>query len=200
MCNIYTLALIQPSRFTWALKHSCLCNTSCVESSALSLEFRGQELCESRGGRHGLPVTDSPYGLRERKATLNKMNTVNVSNRLTTLSVWCLYLSLSPSPFYLCLSVCPCLSVCLSVSLSVSPPFLSPSDTLLAVSMIYYYYSDNHENDDGDDDDYDDDGDAGGGGGDDDGGGGGDDDDGGGGSGGGGDDDNAVYNDADSRD
>ena len=31
---------------------------------------RAQELCESRGGRPGLPVPDSPYGLRGRKATL----------------------------------------------------------------------------------------------------------------------------------
>ena len=33
--------------------------------------FRAQELCESRGGRPGLPVPDSPYGLCGRKATLN---------------------------------------------------------------------------------------------------------------------------------
>ena len=30
-----------------------------------------QELCESRGGRPGLPVTNSPYGLCGRKATLS---------------------------------------------------------------------------------------------------------------------------------
>ena len=30
-----------------------------------------QELCESRGGRPGLLVRDSPYGLCGRKATLN---------------------------------------------------------------------------------------------------------------------------------
>ena len=30
-----------------------------------------QELCESRGGRPGLPVPDSPYGFCGRKATLN---------------------------------------------------------------------------------------------------------------------------------
>ena len=29
-----------------------------------------QELCENRGGRPGLPVPNSPYGLCERKATL----------------------------------------------------------------------------------------------------------------------------------
>ena len=32
---------------------------------------KAQELCESRGGRPGLPVPDSPYGLCGRKATLN---------------------------------------------------------------------------------------------------------------------------------
>ena len=32
---------------------------------------RAQELCESRGGRPGLPVPKSPYGLCGRKATLN---------------------------------------------------------------------------------------------------------------------------------
>ena len=31
---------------------------------------RAQELCESRGGRPGLPVPNSPYGLCGRKATL----------------------------------------------------------------------------------------------------------------------------------
>ena len=34
--------------------------------------LRGQELCESRGGRPGLPVPNSPSGLCSgRKATLN---------------------------------------------------------------------------------------------------------------------------------
>ena len=32
---------------------------------------RAQELCENRGGRPGLPVPNSPYGLCGRKATLN---------------------------------------------------------------------------------------------------------------------------------
>ena len=36
-----------------------------------ALGFRAQELCESRGGRPGLPVPNSPYGLCGRKATLN---------------------------------------------------------------------------------------------------------------------------------
>ena len=123
VCVLYTLALIQPSRFTWALKHGGLCNTSCVESSALSLEFRAQELCESRGGRHGLPVTDSPYGLREHKATLNKTNTVNVSNRSTTLFG---------------VSVCVCLSV--SVSLSPSLP-LSLCPLPFSLLATHYWQS-----------------------------------------------------------
>ena len=41
--------------------------------SALALPpLRAQELCESRGGRPGLPVPDNPYGLSGRKATLNE--------------------------------------------------------------------------------------------------------------------------------
>ena len=31
--------------------------------------FRAEELCESQGGRPGLPVSNSPYGLCGRKAT-----------------------------------------------------------------------------------------------------------------------------------
>ena len=37
--------------------------------------FRAQELCESRGGRPGLPVPNSPYGLCGCKATLNSNST-----------------------------------------------------------------------------------------------------------------------------
>ena len=33
--------------------------------------FRGQELCESRGGRPGLPVPNEPYDFCGREATLN---------------------------------------------------------------------------------------------------------------------------------
>ena len=39
---------------------------------------RAQELCDSRGGRPGLPVVNSPYGLCECKATLNFKNSVKV--------------------------------------------------------------------------------------------------------------------------
>ena len=35
------------------------------------LEFRTQELCESRGGRLGLPVPNNPYGLCGRRAALH---------------------------------------------------------------------------------------------------------------------------------
>ena len=34
---------------------------------------RSQELCESGGGRPGLPVPNGPYGLCGRKATLNSL-------------------------------------------------------------------------------------------------------------------------------
>ena len=37
----------------------------------LKTRFRAQELCESRGGRPGLPVPNSRYGLCGRKSTLN---------------------------------------------------------------------------------------------------------------------------------
>ena len=36
----------------------------------MRISGRAQELCESRGGRPGLPVPNSPYGLCGRKATL----------------------------------------------------------------------------------------------------------------------------------
>ena len=46
----------------------------CIKSSLLGiylLGFRAQELCGSRGGRPGLSVPNSAYGLCGRKATLN---------------------------------------------------------------------------------------------------------------------------------
>ena len=42
-----------------------------VISQTLSVCIRAQELCESRGGRPGLPVPNNPYGLCGRTATLN---------------------------------------------------------------------------------------------------------------------------------
>ena len=46
--------------------------------------IKAQELCESRGGRPGLPVPNSPYGLCGRKATLNERV---MSNRFRTFDV-----------------------------------------------------------------------------------------------------------------
>ena len=62
----------------------CVC--VCVDAGMCEIEREGgekmeiiylelytvtpQELCESRGGRPGLPVPNSPYGLCGRKATL----------------------------------------------------------------------------------------------------------------------------------
>ena len=44
---------------------------------ATSVSFFGpRELLESQGGRPGLPVPNSPYGLRGRKATLNEPRAV----------------------------------------------------------------------------------------------------------------------------
>ena len=46
--------------------------------------LRAQELCESRGGRPGLPVSNSPYGLCARKATLNfKKEETKTKNKKT---------------------------------------------------------------------------------------------------------------------
>ena len=40
-------------------------------------ELKTQELCESRGGRPGLPDPNSQYGLCGRKATLNSNSNSN---------------------------------------------------------------------------------------------------------------------------
>ena len=42
-----------------------------IIATATIFNFRAQQLCESRGGRPGLPVPNSPYDLCGRKATLN---------------------------------------------------------------------------------------------------------------------------------
>ena len=55
--------------------HHCLCGkrwglgVCCAQ--LYSMTDRAQELCESRDGRHGLPVPNSPSGHGGRKATLN---------------------------------------------------------------------------------------------------------------------------------
>ena len=46
--------------------HWCICRASGKEPFN-----KANELCESRGGRPGLPVPNSPYGLCGRKATFN---------------------------------------------------------------------------------------------------------------------------------
>ena len=49
-------------------------------------DVRTQELCEGRGGRPGLPVPNSPYGLYGRKATFEEeeeeANVFDASERL----------------------------------------------------------------------------------------------------------------------
>ena len=40
---------------------------------------RAQELCESRGGRPGFHVPNSPHGLCGRKATLNRIESSELS-------------------------------------------------------------------------------------------------------------------------
>ena len=45
------------------------CKVYTLKALAVLL-IRAQKLCESRGGRSGLPVPNSPYGLCGRKATL----------------------------------------------------------------------------------------------------------------------------------
>ena len=44
---------------------------------------KAQELCESRGGRSGLPVPNSPYGLCGRKAALN------LDDSFSNLAIFC---------------------------------------------------------------------------------------------------------------
>ena len=43
---------------------------------------RAQELCESRGGRPGLPVLDKPHGFCGRKATLNQSSLCRLGKRI----------------------------------------------------------------------------------------------------------------------
>ena len=52
-------------------KTACACGGLCGGAIYHTLSLlRAQELCESRGGRPGLPVPNKPYGLCERKAAL----------------------------------------------------------------------------------------------------------------------------------
>ena len=45
---------------------------------AHSVGIVAHKLCESRGGRPGLPVPNKPYGLCERKATLNQLTRIEM--------------------------------------------------------------------------------------------------------------------------
>ena len=49
--------------------------------------FRVQELCESRGGRPGLPGPNKPYGFCGRKATLNRITPFRPSQGLLILQI-----------------------------------------------------------------------------------------------------------------
>ena len=49
-----------------------LCGRKATLMKKSAVTERAQELCESRGGRLGLPVPNSPYSLCGHKATLKK--------------------------------------------------------------------------------------------------------------------------------
>ena len=55
--------------------------TFVIHSTCGSVTYRAQELCESRGGRPGFPVSDSPYGLCGRKAILEEEEVWLTSHR-----------------------------------------------------------------------------------------------------------------------
>ena len=48
------------------------CNRLSVAPALLSLSLRAKKLGEGKGGRPGLPVSNSPYDLCGRKATLKR--------------------------------------------------------------------------------------------------------------------------------
>ena len=54
-----------------ALPLSQTAKLTCLLTTGLAVVVKARELCESRGGRPGLPVPNSPYGLCGRKARLN---------------------------------------------------------------------------------------------------------------------------------
>ena len=58
---------------------------------------RAKDLCESRGGRSGLPVPDSPYALCERKASVNLNSRAQRSSELRS-CVKVSWLSWAPYP------------------------------------------------------------------------------------------------------
>ena len=72
---------------------SCLVGLTCLTPSCLR-RLRTQELCESRGGRSGLPVPNKPDGFCGRKATLKgKAEPLNFYLSATSASITCTVLS-----------------------------------------------------------------------------------------------------------
>ena len=64
--HIHTfLHLSQPHRTRIPISSRCV---FCLSAGLLNVCPRAQELCESRGGRPGLPGSNKPYGFCERKA------------------------------------------------------------------------------------------------------------------------------------
>ena len=62
------------------------CGNACLASQDIKQKERiekgyssAQELCESRGGRPGLPVLNSPYGLCGRKVRLEEQQQIELT-------------------------------------------------------------------------------------------------------------------------
>ena len=72
---VFSRSSFEPQNFS-ASGHPCSWEqcivraTRSMRQNCKAYSERGQELCESRGGRPGLPAPNSPYGLCGRKATL----------------------------------------------------------------------------------------------------------------------------------
>ena len=66
LIKVEVAVLGSPSRTVFVVKAAFSVDVNNIEKLV-----RAQELCESRGGRPGLPVPNSPNGLCGRKATLN---------------------------------------------------------------------------------------------------------------------------------
>ena len=62
---------MKQNRFLLMLRQPGTSGLDYLKKLVFSKQVRAQGLCESRGGRPGLPVPNSPYGLCGRKATLN---------------------------------------------------------------------------------------------------------------------------------
>ena len=75
---------------------------------------RAQELCERRGGRPGLPATNSPYGLCGRKVTLNKQPV----RQTQTHTNWT-HKTADNAEVCVCVHVCVCVCVCVCVHVCV---------------------------------------------------------------------------------